>query len=71
LMCYKIALYRTLDPEDSLPLVIDNALIRFDETRLKKAIDIIKEEALKRQVIIFTSDFEFPKKCEVQSVRNL
>ena len=71
LMCYKIALYRTLDPEDSLPLVIDNALIRFDETRLKKAIDIIKEEALKRQVIIFTSDFEFPKKCEVQNVRNL
>lgn len=71
LMCYKIALYRTLDPEDSLPLLIDNALIRFDETRLKKAIDIIKEEALKRQIIIFTSDFDFPKKCEAQNVRNL
>lgn len=56
LFCYKIALYNTLEPEESLPLIIDNFLIRFDEMRLQKAVEILKEQSKKRQIIIFTSD---------------
>ncbi|MGJ8453890.1 AAA family ATPase [Pseudothermotoga sp. U03pept] len=56
LFCYKVALYNTLEPEESLPLIIDNFLIRFDEMRLQKAVEILKEQSKKRQIIIFTSD---------------
>lgn len=36
------------------PLVLDDALVRFDDTRLASAMDILKEEAGQKQVIIFT-----------------
>ncbi|HOJ88850.1 MAG TPA: AAA family ATPase [Pseudothermotoga sp.] len=55
-LCYKIALYNTLQPQDPVPLIIDNFLIRFDETRLERAAQILKDESKQRQVIIFTSD---------------
>jgi len=36
------------------PLVLDDALVRFDDKRAKCAMDILKDEAMDRQVILFT-----------------
>ena len=36
------------------PLVLDDALVRFDDQRLKKAMEVLSEEAESRQVILFT-----------------
>ena len=36
------------------PLVLDDALVRFDDKRLKAAMAILKDEAKARQVILFT-----------------
>ncbi len=71
LLCYKIALYNTLQPEDPIPLVMDNFLIRFDETRLEKAVQILKEESKHRQIIIFTSDQKLLQIAGVEPVLTL
>ncbi len=55
-LCYKIALFRTLNPKDPLPLILDNFLIRFDENRLAKAVELLTEVSKERQVIVLTSD---------------
>ena len=36
------------------PLVLDDALVRFDDTRLSEALAVLKEEAEQKQVILFT-----------------
>ena len=36
------------------PLVLDDALVRFDDVRLKAAMDILRKEAEHKQVILFT-----------------
>lgn len=36
------------------PLVLDDALVRFDDNRLKLALEVLQEEAENRQVILFT-----------------
>lgn len=36
------------------PLVLDDALVRFDDKRLEAAMEILKDEAKDRQVILFT-----------------
>ena len=36
------------------PLVLDDALVRFDDRRLRAAMEVLKEEAKDRQVILFT-----------------
>ena len=36
------------------PLVLDDALVRFDDKRLEAAMDILKDEAKDRQVLLFT-----------------
>ena len=36
------------------PLVLDDALVRFDDRRLKAAMEILREAAKTRQVVIFT-----------------
>ena len=36
------------------PLVLDDALVRFDDTRLSAVMDILKETAKDKQVILFT-----------------
>ncbi|MGM9590137.1 MAG: ATP-binding protein [Faecousia sp.] len=37
-----------------VPLVLDDAFIRFDDTRLAAALEILKQESLQKQVILFT-----------------
>ena len=34
--------------------MLDDAFVRFDDTRLKAALEILKEEAEQKQVILFT-----------------
>ena len=36
------------------PLVLDDALVRFDDERLKAAMEVLREESKDRQVILFT-----------------
>jgi len=61
LFVYKLALYRILSGE-TIPLVIDNAFVNYDDERLKKALELLQEEAGDRQVLILTSDKRLLKK---------
>ena len=36
------------------PLVLDDALVRFDDDRLKAAVEVLKDMAKEKQVILFT-----------------
>ncbi|AEH50607.1 ATP-binding protein [Pseudothermotoga thermarum] len=67
-LCYKMALYEVLEPEESLPLILDNFLIRFDEERLKEAVRLLKKASEKRQVIILTSDLRLANMFEIEPV---
>ena len=44
----------TLPPERNCPLILDDALVSFDDERLGKALLLFKEIAEKRQVLLFT-----------------
>ena len=48
----RLAAARELTP--NAPLVLDDALVRFDEGRLGKAMDLLLTEAASRQVLVFT-----------------
>ena len=47
-----LAVAEELTPE--APLVLDDALVRFDDKRLAKALQILRESAENKQVILFT-----------------
>ena len=51
-LALRLAVSGELIPE--APMILDDALVRFDDKRLKAALDILKEEAITRQVILFT-----------------
>jgi len=51
-LALRLAVAGELTP--NAPLILDDALVRFDDGRLKAALDILKEEAQARQVILFT-----------------
>ena len=51
-LALRLAVAEELTPD--APLVLDDALVRFDDARLQQAIDILKAEAETRQVILFT-----------------
>ena len=51
-LALRLAVAEELTPE--APLVLDDALVRFDDQRLTAALDILKEEAESKQVILFT-----------------
>ena len=51
-LALRLAVARELTPE--APLVLDDALVRFDDARLNKALEILKEESENKQVILFT-----------------
>ena len=36
------------------PLILDDALVRFDDQRLREAIDLLLEAADKKQVLLFS-----------------
>ena len=51
-LALRLAVAEELTP--NAPMVLDDALVRFDDTRLRSAMDILKEEAETKQVILFT-----------------
>ena len=51
-LALRLAVAEELTPE--APLVLDDAMVRFDDKRLTIALDILKEMAENKQVILFT-----------------
>ena len=51
-LALRLAVAEELTPD--APLVLDDALVRFDDGRLKAALQILQEEAAHKQVILFT-----------------
>jgi uncharacterized protein YhaN len=51
-LALRLAVARELTAD--APLVLDDAMVRFDNVRLRAALDILKLEAQRKQVIIFT-----------------
>ena len=51
-LALRLAVARELTP--AAPLILDDALVRFDDTRLSTALSILKQEAQEKQVILFT-----------------
>lgn len=52
-LALRLAMVRRLLPEDA-PLILDDTLVNFDDARAASAIRLLKQEAEKRQVILFT-----------------
>ncbi len=48
----RLAVAEELTPE--APLILDDALVRFDDARMAAAVNILKEMAVEKQVILFT-----------------
>lgn len=48
----RLALAESLTPQ--APLVLDDALVRFDEERLQAAMEVLAQEAKQKQVLLFT-----------------
>ena len=51
-LALRLAVAQELTPE--APLVLDDALVRFDDRRLAAALDVLRKEAQQKQVILFT-----------------
>jgi len=51
-LALRLAVAEELTPE--APLILDDALVRFDDGRLAAAMDILNEEAAQKQVLLFT-----------------
>ena len=51
-LALRLAVAGELTPE--APLVLDDALVRFDDTRLQAALQILKNESTDKQVLLFT-----------------
>ncbi len=51
-LALRLAVAEELTP--NAPLILDDALVRFDDQRLSKALDILKEAAKDKQIILFT-----------------
>lgn len=52
-LALRLAMCRRLLPEDA-PLLLDDALVNFDAERTAAALDVLRSEAKKRQVLLFT-----------------
>jgi uncharacterized protein YhaN len=48
----RLAVAEALTPE--APLILDDALVRFDDTRLQRAMAVLQEAAKDKQVLLFT-----------------
>ena len=51
-LALRLAVAEALTP--NAPLVLDDAFVRFDDTRLSQAMEILKDAATEKQVIVFT-----------------
>lgn len=51
-LALRLAVAEELTPE--APVILDDALVRFDDKRLKAALEILQQEAETKQVLLFT-----------------
>ena len=51
-LALRLAVAEELTPDS--PLILDDALVRFDDTRMQAALAILEDMAKARQVILFT-----------------
>ena len=51
-LALRLAVAEELTPD--APLILDDALVRFDDTRLKAAIELLKAQSETKQVILFS-----------------
>ena len=51
-LALRLAVAEELTPE--APVILDDALVRFDDTRAKAALDILQQEAQQKQILLFT-----------------
>ena len=52
-LAVRLAICRLALGEDT-PILLDDALVRFDDRRMKSALALLREEAKTRQIILFT-----------------
>ncbi|MBQ1264581.1 MAG: AAA family ATPase [Oscillospiraceae bacterium] len=52
-LAVRLAICRLALPEGT-PLVLDDALVRFDDARMKAALDVLRQEAKTRQILLFS-----------------
>ena len=48
----RLAVWEVLAPE--CPIILDDALIRFDQTRMERAVDLLCDLAKNRQILLFS-----------------
>ena len=54
-LALRLAICRlALEEDRSCPLILDDALVNFDDTRMERAIDLLTELAGQRQILLFT-----------------
>ena len=53
-LAVRLAVCQLCLPEDGAPLVLDDALVNFDDGRMKLALECLRELAEKRQILLFT-----------------
>lgn len=54
-LAVRLAICETVLPsDDPAPLVLDDALVRFDDARCRAALELLYEESQKRQILLFT-----------------
>lgn len=73
-LAMRLALSDILSEEEQIPLVLDDALVNFDDKRMAKALDYLNELAKERQVILFTCqarEAEYAAKFDGCTVQNL
>ena len=51
-LALRLAVSQELMP--SCPMILDDALVRFDDQRMKAALDLLQEESANRQIILFS-----------------
>ncbi len=69
-LAYRIAVIEALDPEGNLPLVLDEALINWDQERFDKTMNLLSRLTDKRQIIGFTCHLDLANRLKnLESVR--
>ena len=54
-LAVRLAICETVLPQDDpIPLVLDDALVRFDDARCHAALELLLEESRSRQILLFT-----------------
>ena len=51
-LALRLAVWEVLAPE--CPIILDDALIRFDQKRMERALDLLRELSEKRQILLFS-----------------